>query len=142
MPGSSGYAGGVGQSNGGAAPPPPQIANPNAGQQSFSYQYNPAANNDFTNPAPKSQQQEAANAQQAALRPTNMGMMTPNLFSPYAKYMPDQFNQNKPINNPNPILDSYMQHMPDFLQGAKPMYVYKNPDQIANPAYKAGIFNL
>lgn len=40
-------------------------------------------------------------------------------FMPYKMYMPSEFNSNTPINNPQAILDAYMNNAPAFLKAAE-----------------------
>jgi hypothetical protein len=115
----------------------PYLTNPNAGQTYYSEALDPMANSPFTAKDTKNPNAAAKYAQAARLKPTNIGMTTPNLFKPYEQYMPDEYNQAAPIYDSSNILNAYTQHMPDFMAGSKSMYQYKTPEQINNPSYVA-----
>jgi len=115
----------------------PYLTNPNAGQTYYADALDPMANSPFTAKDAKNPNAAAKYAQQAALKPTNIGMTTPNLFKPYEQYMPAEYAGSSPVQDPTAILQAYAQHMPDFMAGSKSMYQYKTPEQINNPSYVA-----
>jgi hypothetical protein len=141
MGSSNAMTGGIPMGSGGSAQNPQYLSNPNAGQTYYSDSLDPTANSPFTSKDTQNPQKAAAYAQAAKLKATNLGVSTPNLFKPYAQYMPTEYAGSSPVQDPASILQAYAQHMPDFINGSKSMYQYRTPEQINNPKYIAPFYS-